>query len=336
MKAAVLEKINQPLSIVDRDVPEPADNEVVIKQDYAGLCYRDILSATGFFPRIQLPIIPGHEIGGTIVKTGKDVKDFKVGDRVASLIYVPCGKCEYCRSGNENLCPYKKSIGEEVQGGFREYVNVPEISLVKAPPGVDSRYLPIASCVTGMIYHALFRLAKVKEGQKVLITGAGGGVGSNAVQMAKAAGATVIAETTSESKRDMIEKIGADYIVDGNGKFNEEVKKLGGADIVLECVGIHTFERALRSLNNGGKMIVIGNVKPDPVDLPLGLIILKGNTIRGSISSTRKDVSEALNMVAENRINPVIGMEVGLENINEAMDMMKNRKTEGRVLIRFS
>lgn len=336
MKAAVLEKINQPLSIVDRDVPEPADNEVVIKQDYAGLCYRDILSATGFFPRIQLPIIPGHEIGGTIVKTGKDVKDFKVGDRVASLIYVPCGKCEYCRSGNENLCPYKKSIGEEVQGGFREYVNVPEISLVKAPPGVDSRYLPIASCVTGMIYHALFRLAKVKEGQKVLITGAGGGVGSNAVQMAKAAGATVIAETTSESKRDMIEKIGADYIVDGNGKFNEEVKKLGGADIVLECVGIHTFERALRSLNNGGKMIVIGNVKPDPVDLPLGLIILKGNTIRGSISSTRKDVSEALNMVAENRIKPVIGMEVGLENINEAMDMMKNRKTEGRVLIRFS
>ncbi|CAC11970.1 alcohol dehydrogenase related protein [Thermoplasma acidophilum] len=336
MKAALLEKLNQPLSIVDREIPEPGENEVVIKQDYAGLCYRDILSATGFFPRIQLPIIPGHEIGGTVVKTGSEVRNFHVGDHVASLIYIPCGKCEYCRSGNENLCPYKKSIGEEVQGGFREYVNVPEISLISAPKEVDTRYLPIASCVTGMIYHALFKLAKVKEGQRVLITGAGGGVGSNAVQMAKAFGATVIAETTSESKKEMLEKIGADYIVDGNGKFNEDVKKIGGADIVLECVGIHTFERSLRSLNNGGKMIVIGNIKPDPVNLPLGLIILKGNTIRGSISSTRKDVSDALKMVAENRIKPVIGSEVSIDRINEAMEMMKNKQTEGRVLIKFS
>ncbi|WP_297217632.1 alcohol dehydrogenase catalytic domain-containing protein [Thermoplasma sp.] len=335
MKAAVLEGINHPLSIVDKDIPEPADDEVIIRQDYAGLCYRDILSATGFFPRIQLPIIPGHEIGGTIVKIGDKVKNFRVGDHVASLIYVPCGKCEYCRSGNENLCPYKKSIGEEIQGGFREYVNIPEIALVKAPGNVDSRYLPIASCVTGMIYHALFRLAKIREGQKVLITGAGGGVGSNAVQMAKAFGATVIAETTSDQKKEMLQKIGADYVVDGNGKFNEEVKKIGGADVVLECVGIHTFERALRSLNNGGKMIVIGNVKPDPVNLPLGLIILKGNTIRGSISSTRKDVSDSLNLVAEGKIKPVIGMEVNLERINDAMDMMKNRQTEGRVLIKF-
>ncbi|BAB60114.1 alcohol dehydrogenase [ADH] [Thermoplasma volcanium GSS1] len=335
MKAAILKKINEPVSIDDVDIPDPAENEVLIKQEYAGVCYRDLLAATGFFPRIALPMIQGHEIGGTVVKVGDKVEAFRPGDKVSSLIYIPCGKCEFCRSGNENLCPYKKSLGEEVQGGFRQYVNIPEISLVKAPNNVDGASLSLAACVTGMLYHALKRMGKAGEGKKVLITGAGGGVGIHAVEMAKAFGATVIAETTSPEKLDLLEKIGADYIVDGNSKFNEDVKKLGGADIVLECVGIYTFERSLRSLNNGGKMVIIGNVKPDPVSLPLGLIILKGNTIRGSISSTKKDVEEALNMVSKGMIKPIVGKEIDISQINEAYKLMKDKKSSGRIMIKF-
>ncbi|MGC8609015.1 MAG: alcohol dehydrogenase catalytic domain-containing protein, partial [Thermoplasmata archaeon] len=105
MKAAFLNRINEPLEIRDTDMPDPGENEVIVKQAETGVCYRDLLTATGFFPKVKLPIIPGHEIGGTVVKTGEGVRNFRVGDRISSLIYVPCGKCEYCLSGNENLCP---------------------------------------------------------------------------------------------------------------------------------------------------------------------------------------------------------------------------------------
>ncbi len=335
MKAAFLKKINEPLEVTDVDIPDPGDNEVLVKQGETGVCYRDLLTATGFFPRVKLPIIPGHEIGGTVVKAGKDVKNFKVGDRVSSLIYVPCGKCEYCLSGNENLCPYKESFGETRMGAYREYVTVPEISLVRAPGNVDDSSLALAACVTGMLYHAMVKLGKINEKSTVLVTGAGGGVGSHAVQMAKAFGSKVIAETTSESKKEMLYRIGADVVVDGNTNFNEKVKSEGGSDIVLEAVGIHTFERSLRSLKIGGKMIVIGNVTPEPVNLPLGLIILKGNTIRGSISSTKEDVKSALDMVSKGKIKPIIYKKVPIDDANDALEYLKNGQTLGRTMIKF-
>ncbi|MGC8608872.1 MAG: zinc-binding dehydrogenase, partial [Thermoplasmata archaeon] len=230
---------------------------------------------------------------------------------------------------------YKESFGETRMGAYREYINVPEISLVKAPSNVDDSSLALAACVTGMIYHALRKLAKINDRSTVLITGAGGGVGSHAVEMAKAFGARVIAESTSDSKKDMLYRIGADEVVDGSTAFNEKVKSMGGADIVLEAVGIHTFERSLRSLKTGGKMIVIGNVKPDPVNLPLGLIILKGNTIRGSISSTREDVRSALDMVSSGKVKPVIYKKIPIEDVNDALESLKNHTAYGRTMIKF-
>lgn len=335
MKAAVLKGIKQRIEVVDRDVPEVTGNEVLIRQEITGICFRDILTRDGFFPRVKTPIVPGHEISGIIERTGPDVKDFKVGDRVSSLIYDPCGKCEFCLSGNENLCVNKRTYGELLDGGYAQYIKVTDRSIVNVPSGVSPEGAAISACVTGMVYHALYKVGGLRSGMNVLITGAGGGVGAHAIQIAKAIGANVVAETSSEWKEESILKLGADYVVKSGERFDRDVKKLfgDGVHVALENVGIHTFESSLRSLRTGGRLVVIGNVTPEPVNLPLGLIILKGNSISGSISSTRDDMKKALELTSEGKIKPVIDSRVPLDGINEAYEDMLSRKVFGRVYL---
>lgn len=335
MKAAVLNKINEPLSVVEKDVPAVSGNEVLIRQELTGICFRDILTRDGFFPRVRTPIVPGHEISGVIEEVGPDVKEFSIGDRVASLIYDPCGKCEFCLSGNENLCVNKRTYGENLDGGYAEYIRVTERSLVKVPENVSAEGAAISACVTGMVYNALYRVGGLRSGMNVLITGSGGGVGAHAIQIAKAIGATVIAETSSEWKSVKIRELGADHVVTSGERFDRKVKEIlgDGVHVALENVGIHTFESSLRSLRTSGRLVVIGNVTPEPVSLPLGLIILKGNSIAGSISSTREDVKMALRLTSEGKIKPIVDRRVPIEKINEAYDDMLGKRVFGRIYL---
>ena len=336
MKAGFLEKLNSEIVLRDYEPPDPGNNEVLIEQKYTGVCFRDILTQEGFFPRVSLPIIPGHEIGGTIIKKGRNVRGFSIGDKVSSLIYIPCGKCEFCLSGNENLCPNKIAYGEGINGGYSKYVNASARSIVKVPEGVPDEIIPIAACVIAMLYHAIARVGKIKKGDYVLITGAGGGVGVHAVQMVKALGGHPIAETSSKWKEEELYKLGAEYIVSPEREYNRDVKDITGqgADIVLEDVGIATFSKSLKSLKTGGRLVVIGNLKPEPVELPLGLIILKGNSIKGSISSTKEDLKKALEL-SKSQILPVIGGKIQLSDINKGYKDMLDRNVFGRLLIQY-
>ncbi|QRF76235.1 Acryloyl-coenzyme A reductase [Thermoplasmatales archaeon] len=337
MKTAYLDELRHPLRIAESEIDDPVGDEIILKQSVTGVCFRDILTMDGFFPRVKLPIIPGHEIAGEIVKIGPDVKKFRIGERVASLIYIPCGKCEFCLTGRENLCPNKKTFGELLDGSYRKFVKVSERSVVHVPNGVGDHEAAISACVTGMIYHAIKVEAGIKEGETILITGSGGGVGIHAIQIAKALGATVIAETSSKWKAEQIISAGADHVVYSGDDLGRKTKELsgGGVDVVLESVGKPTFDGALRSLKTGGRMVVIGNVIPDPVNLPLGLIILKGNRIMGSISSTRDDMKKALDLSASGKVKAVSNMEIQLEAINTAYEDIRNRKNVGRVMIKL-
>ncbi|MGC8645587.1 MAG: zinc-binding dehydrogenase [Thermoplasmata archaeon] len=335
-KAAVLEKLNEFPRVKDIEEEEPGEGEVIVEQDVTGVCYRDILTMEGYFPRASLPIIPGHEISGKVRETGKNVTKFKKGDRVASLIYVPCGKCEFCTTGRENLCRNKKVFGEELQGAYRRLVKVPEISLVKVPRNVPPEAAAISACVTGMVVQALETVGHLKAGETVLITGSGGGVGSHAVQIAKALGARVIAETSSEWKREKILEVGADEVVAGND-FQKKVKELTGGegvDLVLETVGGPTFDNSFRSLAYGGRVVVIGNVNVAQLQVPTGNLILKGNWIAGSISSTKRSLRKALRLTSEGKVHAVVGKVFSLEQVEDAYRAMKNREIFGRAFLK--
>ena len=337
METAVLNKLNMDLVIEDRHIPTPGPTDVVIKQDMTGICYRDILTREGYFPRVKLPIVPGHEIAGHVYETGSEVKNFTKGDYVASLIYEPCGKCEFCLSGRENLCPNKKTYGEALDGAYSQYVKVSERSLVKVPQNVPTESAVMAACVTGMIYHAIKVVGQIKEGDRLLITGAGGGVGTNAINVARALGAEVIAETSSRWKEEQLRKIGADHVVEMSDHFAKDIKSItgDGVHMVLETVGLATFDQSLRSLRTAGKMIVIGNLRPEPVALPLGNIILKGNSIHGSISSTRDDMKKVLDLTSAGKLGHVSDTHTNLKGINTAYGLIKDRKVLGRVLVDF-
>ncbi len=336
-KAAVLSKLKEYPVVKEIEEEQLRENEVIIEQSETGICFRDILTMEGFLPRVVLPIVPGHEISGVVKRVGSNVKRFKEGDRVASLIYVPCGTCEYCTTGRENLCRNKKTFGESINGAYRKYVHVPEISLVEVPPKVSPEAATISACVTGMVVQALEVVGGLREGHSVLITGAGGGVGSHAVQIAKALGAKqVIAETSSEWKKEGILRVGADFVVGGQD-YTKKVKEItgDGVDVALETVGSPTFNDAFRSLKFGGRLVVIGNVDVNPVSLPLGNLILKGNSIAGSVSSTKKSMTKALKLSNEGKITPVVGKVFSLDQVGEAYKAMKSKELFGKAYIKL-
>jgi len=321
------------------DIPVP-DNllpeQVLIRIDLTGICFRDVLTVEGYFPNTKYPVTLGHEITGRIVKGGDNVDNFSVGDRVASLIYEPCGKCEDCLNGRENLCRYKKTFGEELDGSYADYIVASEKSLVKVPQGVSAEAAAISACVTGMLIHA-FNRANTKEGENVLVTGAGGGVGIHAVQIAKALGCRVIAATSSAWKGEKIREYGADEVIIYDKNFSQEVKRLTsgrGVDVVLESVGTPTLTDSIRSLSWGGRMVIVGNVNPAPAQLMLGHIILRENSLIGSLSSTRKEVEQALKLSAEGKVKPVIHTILPLEQASEGHKIMKEKGSLGRILLK--
>jgi acryloyl-coenzyme A reductase len=337
LRAVLLKKFKELPELTDLELdPSLGSNEVLLEVEMSGLCYRDLLTIDGYFPRTKLPIILGHEIAGKVLAVGEDVVDFKPGDRVASLTYIPCGKCKYCKSGNENLCKQRLTFGEEINGSFAQMVKVHERSLVKVPDNVTPEGAAIASCVTGMVLRAFRHVAKVKQDESVLITGAGGGVGIHAVQVAKALGCKVIAATSSEEKFKYIMEAGADEVLLSDDKMVEKVKRLtgdDGVDVVLEAVGQPTFEKSLRCLAWGGRMVVVGNVTASSVEVPLGLIILKANSIAGTIAATKKDLEDALKLTADGKVRPVVTV-YPLEKIYDAMEKMRRKESVGRLLLK--
>lgn len=337
MKVGVINKVGQNMDIEEREIPEPGPDEVVLRQDLTGICFRDILTRDGFFPRLNTPIIPGHEVSGTIDKIGSSVDYFQIGDRVTSLIYTPCGHCYNCVSGNENLCINKKTLGENIDGAYSKFVKLNQRNLVKVPDNVNPELAAISACVTGMLVNALKRVGGITEGSRVVITGAGGGVGTHAIQIAKAFGADVVAVTSSPWKVESLYGLGADHVISSEGEFNKKVKEIWkeGANISLENTGDATFNESFRSLGFGGKMVVVGNLKPSSPPLQLGVLILKGNTISGNISSTRRDMIDALEMSRKKKIKAVVSEEISIDEVNNAFERIKAKKNVGRVFIKF-
>ncbi|WP_338601418.1 acryloyl-coenzyme A reductase [Sulfolobus tengchongensis] len=319
---------------VIQEIPDPiaGKDEVVIKVERAALCYRDLLQLQGYYPRMKYPVVLGHEVVGTIEQVGENVKGFKEGDRVISLLYAPDGTCKYCQIGEEAYCHSRLGYSEELDGFFAEKSKIKATSLVKVNGNVTVEGAVLVPCVTGMIYRSL-RRAKLQKGETVLVTGASGGVGIHAIQVAKALGAKVIGVTTSEEKASTIRKF-ADYVIVGS-KFSDEAKKIDDINIVIDTVGTPTIEESLKSLWMGGRLIQIGNVDPSQIyQLRLGYVILKDIEIIGHASATKRDAEETLKLTGEGKISPVIASTIRLDEIDKGYEILKDKRKIGKVLVK--
>jgi acryloyl-coenzyme A reductase len=322
--------------------PIAGPKDVIIKVDACGVCFHDIVTRNGTLKfGVQMPCILGHEISGTVVDVGRDVRAFQRGDRVATVQrYHICGACRYCRTGRETLCPERKFTGDwGMVGGYAEYVAIEDDNVALVPEGVELQDAAIVACAIGTILNAIREIGKLQPGETALVTGAGGGLGMHAIQLARLAGALVIAQTTSPEKADQIRALGAHtVIVHSRGEdFSNAVKKANGGlgvDVAIDNVGSQLCESIRRSMGIGGRWIMIGQLTGEFVPFNPAQLFLKNISMLSATSTTRKQLDDCLALVARGVIKPFVSLALPLEQAAQAHELIETGKSSGRIVLR--
>jgi len=322
--------------------PTPGPKDVVIRVDACGVCFHDIVTRNGTLKfGVRMPCVLGHEISGTVLEVGRDVRGFRRNDRVATVQrYHICGSCRYCRGGREPLCPERKFTGDwGLVGGYAEYVAIEDDNVALVPDGVALQDASIVACAVGTILNAIREVGRLAPGERALVTGAGGGLGMHAVQLARLAGAHVVAQTTSAEKADLIRSLGAhEVIVHGRGEdFSAVVKKATageGVDVAIDNVGSQLFEPIRRSMAVGGRWIMIGQLTGQFVPFNPAQLFLKSVSMLSATSTTRRQLEECLALVARGAIKPIVSMALPLEQAAQAHALLEDGKAAGRIVLR--
>jgi D-arabinose 1-dehydrogenase-like Zn-dependent alcohol dehydrogenase len=340
MKAIRLQSFGPPeaLKLDQIDTPRPGDGEVLIAVKACGVCYLDLIVRSGMRSRAKLPLTLGHEIAGVVADTGGGTRIFKKGDRVASVYRIACGYCRYCRGGRGEICDNRRGVGEHRDGGYAEFVTLPESVVAAVPDAVPFEKACVCGCVVGAVFNGIVKSAKVRPGETVVVTGAGGGVGSHAVQIARVTGAHVIAITSSSDKADRIRALGAnEVVVVGRGQeWSGEIKELTdgrGADVVIEGVGSATFPSSFKALGKGGRLVFVGEISGQPVQFNAALMIYKEAWLTGIQSPNAEELTQVLDLVAAGGIQPVVGQVLPLEEAAQAHRMLSEQSNFGRVVL---
>jgi D-arabinose 1-dehydrogenase-like Zn-dependent alcohol dehydrogenase len=313
-------------------VPAPGRGEVLVAIAACGVCGRDVMGRQGKLER-SLGVVMGHEMAGTVVALGPDVRDFAVGDRVASLQRASCHRCHACLQGRQVHCEQGRLYGEQLPGGYAEYCVVQELSLARIPEGVGFDAGAIAACAIGTGLHAL-RLAGVTAGQRVLVTGAGGGVGIHALQLARAMGAEVVAVTSTPAKVDELGQFADDVVVLDDGRFDRQVRDRGiRPDVVLDLTARHTLTESLRAARARGTVVIVGNLEPGTVEVLPGAFIMRELHLVGSKAANRDELEECLRLIARGLVKPVLHGALPLADVARAHELLEARAVSGRLVL---
>ncbi|HEX3797951.1 MAG TPA: zinc-binding dehydrogenase [Verrucomicrobiae bacterium] len=340
MKAVQLLAHGTPGKFELREVtePKPAADEVIVQVQSCGLNHLDLWLEKGELPiKVPLPRTPGGEVAGRIVQVGAAVQDWKVGDEVAVQSNLFCGECEFCRRGEESLCLRGELLGVQRDGGFAEKVVVPARALVRLPPGVEFDTAAALSLAGSTAMHMLTNRAQVKPGDWVLAMGAASGVGSAAIQIAKGLGARVITTASSEAKRDLGQRLGADFVVDNtDAAWPAEVRRITekrGVDLVVEHIGGEVLPKIFECLARGGTVVTCGATAGREVTLNLWPLFVKQQRLVGSYGRNRADIEATLALAAAGKLKPVIDSVFPLDRTADAFAHLRSRNFLGKVLV---
>ena len=340
MRALVLEQPGRPpvLAVKHLPTPVPGPHEVLVEVAACGFCHHDLLVMAGVLRRGVKPgVVLGHEIAGVVVDAGTAVTGFRRGDHVVSLLTDACGECDRCRSGREHRCLHGTGIGHGKDGGFAEYVAMSEFSLVGIPPELDLVKASLLACPMGVALRAAESVARTGPGDITVVTGAGGGLGIHALQIASALGSRVLAVTTSPDKLGRFAPLGAEEILHSDElDFSELVLALTedrGADVVLDTVGSALFESSWRSLAQFGRLVLLGEVAGRPVELNLAEVIFRDAQVLGSSGVSRREVARIAEMVSLGSVTPILADTLPLEEAGVAFDLLVRKQVLGRLAL---
>ncbi len=303
MKAIIFTSTAGPKSFATTDVPEPfiGANDVLVRVRACALNHLDLWVRKGIPGRkIPLPHIPGSDISGEVAKIGANVTRFKPGDKIILNPGISCGQCAQCLSGNDNLCRQYGLFGEPHPGGCAEFVRAPETNVVPMPKNLNFEEAAAVPLVFLTAWHMLITRARLAPGETVLVLAAGSGVGSAAIQIAKAMSAKVIATAGSEEKLQLAKKLGADETINhSTHKIHEEVRRLTnrrGADVVFEHVGAATWDQSVASLTPGGRLVTCGNTTGYDVHLDLRFLFSRQLSLLGSFMGSKAELYSVLEL----------------------------------------
>ena len=332
MRAAVFEGPGHPLVLREVSRPVLGPGDALVKVAACGFCHTDLHYLDHGVATVKPPpLILGHEISGVVEELGSGSADRSVGDRVLVPSVIPCGSCEYCRAGRENICPHLQMPGNHFDGGFAEFLRVPARALVPLPSELDLRRSAVIADALTTPYHAVVHRARVQSGDWVVVVGCGG-VGINAVQFASAAGANVVAVDLLGEKREAARRLGARETMDPaeHPDLGREVRKKtgGGADVAIEVVGTpETVSLALSTLRRGGRLCVVG-YSDSVVPIPLNRLMFFEYEIVGSLGCRPVDYPRVIEMVRAGKVNldAVVSATLPLDRIGEAADDLRHGK----------
>jgi NADPH:quinone reductase-like Zn-dependent oxidoreductase len=325
---------------LDTDVPIPVAGagEVLIRVRACGLNQVDLLTKDGQTPQeVPLLHISGTEVAGDIVALGTGVTEWAVGGRVVVDPIIACRQCENCIRGETNMCRQSRVFGVQTEGGYAEYAVAPARQLWAMPEGLDYAAAAAVAVTGPTAWHMLRDRAKVVLGEDVLIIAGGSGIGVLGIQIAKAAGARVIATAGGAEKVRRCVEVGADFAVDHNDPtWPDQVRRLTGGrgvDIVFEHVGQATWEGSLKALARGGRLVTCGGHTGFMVGFNLWHLFVKEHTLIGSFGGTRRDFLAVMRMVGQGNLRQVVQETLSLADLPRAQELLRQRKVFGKLIL---
>ncbi|RME84055.1 MAG: alcohol dehydrogenase [Caldilineae bacterium] len=326
------------LQFLELPRPEPARGEVLINVKAVALNHLD-LWVLGGLPalKLEMPHIGGSDIAGLIAGLGDGVVGLQVGQRVVVNPTLSCGNCAWCRRGEDSLCDEFGVIGEHCRGGAAEYVVVPARNVMPMPDDFSFIEAAAVPLVFLTAWRALITRGQLRPGESVLILGASGGVASAAIQIARLAGATVYAVTSSPDKMEKARALGADWVVDrtqenwSSAVYNATNRQ--GVDLVLENVGAATWFDSLRSARKGGRIVTYGATSGPRPQTDIRYIFWKQLTILGTTMSTRSEFDDVMNLVWQGKLKPVVDSVFPMEEAHAAYRRLQAGEQFGKVVI---
>ncbi len=345
MKAVLFRAHGGPevLEYTDFPTPRPKPGEALIRLHAAALNRMDVLVRNGW-PGLKLeyPHINGADGAGEIVAIDSPLPEGErlgvmIGDRVVINANLGCGKCEFCLGEKDNLCANWHLLGETVRGTYAEYVAVSIKQLYKLPKDFDYHQAAAAALVYQTAWHSLVSRGNLQKAETVLIVGAGGGVNTASVQIAKYIGAQVIVVGSEAKKLEMAESIGADILIDRSKEadWSKSVflaTNKRGVDVVVDNVGT-TFMQSLRTLRKGGRLLTVGNSAGPKFEIDNRYIFAKHLSILGSTMSTLDEFGAVMDLVVTGKLQPIMDKAYLLKEAASAQERLWEHENFGKITL---